>query len=129
MVVRTEEDKLLKAPLVVILGGKEYQIELLVIKDAREWRKKAAKVLSYIPKYANVSTDDAEGFAGAMSAMLVEMPDEMTNLFFEYAKNLDRDEIEATATEAELAKAIEAVMEVAFPLLRSMTSAWGKLAQ
>jgi len=128
MAKRTEAEKVVRASIVVMLAGKEHEIAPLVIRDAREWRKKAVKVLSGVTQYASISTDDPKGFANAINVMLVEMPDEMTNLFFDYAKNLDREEIEATATEAELAKAIEEVMEVAFPLLRSMTSSWGKLS-
>ena len=125
---RTEEDKLLRAPIVVTLGGTEFSIPPLVIKDAREWRKKMAKLLSKLPSYANVTTDNAEGFGIAVEAMLVGMPDEMTDLFFAYAKDLNRDEIEGIATEAEMAKAIGAVIEIAFPLVSSLTGALGKLA-
>ena len=42
---RTEEEKLCKAAIVVVLGGKEYQIEPLVIRDSRVWRGQVAKAL------------------------------------------------------------------------------------
>lgn len=129
MAKRTEADKLARGAITVILAGKEWEIAPLVIRDAREWRKKAVRTLSGVTQYASISTDDPQGFANAIDAMLVAMPDQMTDLFFDYAKKLDREAIESTATEAELAKAIEEVMEVAFPLLRSMTSSWGKLSQ
>jgi len=126
---RTEEDKLLRASITVILGGMEHAILPLVIKDAREWRKKLSKLIGRLPSYANTTTDDPKGFEVAVEAMLVSMPDEMADLFFGYAKNLSRDDIEAVATEAELAKAIEAVMAVAFPLVGSLTGVLGKLAR
>lgn len=126
---RTEEDKVFRAPIVVTLGGREYEIKPLVIKEAREWRKQFAKLIGKLPTYAGVTTDDPQGFEAAVEATLVVMPDEMANLFFAYAKNLDRETIESSATEAELAKAIEAIMEVAFPLVGSMTGALGKLAR
>jgi len=126
---RTEEDKVLRAPIVVTLGGVEYSIPPLVIKDAREWRKKLAKLLAKLPAYAKTTTDDAAGFETAISAMMVEMPDEMTDLFFAYAKDLDRDEIENTANEIELSKALEAVLEIAFPLVSSMTVALRRLSR
>ena len=126
---RTEEDKLLRAPLMVVLGGQEYSIEPLVIRDARKWRKKLSKLLARLPFYANVTTDNPEGFATAVEAMLVDMPDEMADLFFAYAKDIDRESIEASATEAELAKALEEVIGLAFPLVRSLTGALGRLAR
>ena len=126
---RTEEEKVLRAPITVILGGDEYDIPLLVIKDAREWRTKFAKLIGKVPGYIKVTTDDANGFVAASEAMLVTMPDEMTDLFFSYAKGLDREVIESKATEEELAKAISIVMDIAFPLVGSMTGALTRLSR
>lgn len=126
---RTEEDILFKSPITVILGGKKYEIELLVIRKAREWRKKMAKLFATFPAYAAVNTDKPKKFAEAMKGMLAEMPDQMADLFFEYAHNLPREEIEDTATEVELAEAISKLMSVAFPLLRSLTSSLEQLAR
>ena len=126
---RTEEQKLTKAPITVMLGGKEYEIKPLVIRDAREWRKKLASLLSQLPAYVNITTDNPEGFAQAMNAMVGGMPDQMADLFFAYAKDLPRDEIEASATEVELGEAFNVLMGVAFPLLKSLTGAMAKVAQ
>jgi hypothetical protein len=129
MVTRTEEQKLFRAPITVILGGKEYEILPLVIKDARIWRKKLSTLLGKLPGYTKVTTDDAAGFASAIDAMLVGMPDEIADLFFSYAKDLNREIIESTATEVELAGAFEAVMAVAIPLTSSLTGALGRLGR
>ena len=126
---RTEDDKVFRASITVTLGGKEYEIKPLVIKDAREWRKKFSALLAKLPRFANTSTDDPESFQAAVDSMLVAMPDEITDLFFAYAKNLNRDEIESSATEAEVARAIDAVMEVAYPLLGSLTGALRRMSQ
>ena len=125
--VRTEEDKILRAGMVVILGGKEYEIKPLVIRDAREWRKKLAGMMSKLPQYIQVTTDDVEGFESAINIMMVGMPDEIADLFFAYAKDLNREEIESNATEVELSKAFEAVLDIALPLLGSLAKAMGKL--
>ena len=127
--MRTEEEKVIQAGIKVKLGGKEYEVKPLVIKEAREWRKKLSALISKLPAYVGVTTDDAKGFEEAINAMLSSMPDKMADLFFSYAKDLNRDEIESTATEEELATAIEAVMAVAFPLARSLTGALKTLAQ
>jgi len=118
---RTEEDKLVQSPVVVTLGGKEFPIRPLVIKESREWRKKLIKVFGMLPKYLTMTTDNPEGFKEALDAMLGEMPDEVTDLFFSYAKDLDREEIESTANDNELAEAFQEVMKYAFPLSQSLT--------
>ena len=129
MTKRTEEQKVFRAPISVTLGGTEYHINPLVIRDAREWRRQFAGVLSKLPAYANVNTDDEAAFGGAVNGMLVSMPDDMADLFFSYAKDLDREKIEGEATEGELAVAIEQVMAVAFPLVGSMTQMLSKVGQ
>ena len=64
-----------------------------------------------------------------MSALLVEMPDVVVDLFFEYAKDLNREEIELVAVDSEIAKGFEQVVEVAFPLARSMVKTMERLSQ
>jgi hypothetical protein len=123
---RTEEDKLLRAGIVVILGGVEYSIPPLVIREAAIWRKKLASLLGKLPAYASTTTDNPAAFETAITAMLVSVPDEMTDLFFSYAKGLDRQEIEGTANEIELATAFGSVLKVAFPLVAGLTEAMGK---
>ena len=126
--MRTEEDKIVQAGIEVILGGNEYSIAPLVIKESREWRKRVVLLLSSLPAYAEVTTDTPDEFGEALNAMLVAMPDKVTSLFFDYSK-LDREVIEATATDAELAKAFEQVIEIAFPLAKSLTQTMKHLSQ
>jgi hypothetical protein len=128
MVNRSEEDKMLRAPIMVVLGGKEYEVRPLVIAEAREWRKKLAKLFSQVPKYTNATSEDEEAFSSAINSMIIGMPEEMNELFFSYAKDLDRDQIEREATEVELADAIVRVMDVALPLVRGMTRMMQRLA-
>jgi hypothetical protein len=126
--IRTEEDKIVQAPIKVTLGGKKYEVKPLVIKDSREWRKRVVQFLSPLPQYTNVTSDKPEQFMAALNAIMVTMPDQVTDLFFEYAKELNREEIEAIATESEVAKAFEQVVEVAFPLSQSMVTTLGVIA-
>ncbi len=116
---RTEDDIISQAGIEVILGGKRYEIAPLVIRDSRVWRKKAIALISPLPGYTNITTDDMESFASALTMLMVEMPDQCVDLFFEYAQNLDQKKIESKATDAELAKAFEQVLEIAFPLAQS----------
>ncbi len=126
---RTEEDKVTQAGIVVVLGGKEYEIAPLVIRDSRVWRKAVINLISGLPKYAEVTTDTPDEFGEALNAMLVAMPDKVIDLFFLYAKALNQEEIEAKATDAELAKAFTQEIEVAFPLAESMTKTMERLVQ
>ena len=129
VIPRSEEEIVSQADIVVILGGEEYRIKPLVIRDSREWRKKVIDLVAPLPGLVSITMDDKEGFAGALKEMLVVMPDQVLEHFFEYAKDLNRDEIEGKATDAELAKAFEAVMVVAFPLAASLPKELKRLSQ
>jgi len=126
---RTEEDKIVQAGIEVILGGEKYTIHPLVIRDSREWRKSVVDLIATLPKYTEVTTDTPGDFRDALDALLVAVPDSVANLFFQYAKNLNKEEIEASATDAELAKAFEQVVEIAFPLVQSLTKTMARLAK
>jgi len=113
---RSEEDKILQAPLKVTLGDVEYSIAPLVIKESREWKKKVIKLIAPLPKLAETALDTPESFEQALTTTLISMPEEVTELFFQYAKGLDRDNIESTTTDHELSQAFKEVIAFAFPL-------------
>lgn len=127
--LRTEDDKLCQAPIIVILGGKKYNVKQLVIRDSRLWRSDVVKAISTLPKYASVTTDNIEQFGDAINQMLMVMPNTVIDLFFGYAKDLDRDEIEAVATDNEVATAFGQVVDVSFPLAKSLVGTMTKLSQ
>lgn len=120
---RTEEQKIFKSPLIVVFAGKEYEVAPLVIKESRKWRQEVVKLMASLPKYAKTTTDDPEEFEGALTGLLVALPDSVVDLFFSYAKDLNRDEIEAVATDAEVAEAFKQVIALAFPLTQSLPEA------
>ena len=119
--MRTEEQILAQAPLKVVLGGKEYEVALLVMRDSRKWRADAAKLLASLPEVTGVDTDDPKAFGGAVGILMNVMPDTVCDLFFQYAKDLDRDEIEAVATDIELVAAFQVIRAAAFPFVQSVT--------
>lgn len=125
----TDKEKCSSTPIVVIFGGAEYKVEPLAIMYSREWREKVVRILKELPKYAKATTEAPDEFAEALQALLIAMPDIVIELFFDYAKNLKRDEIERIATDEEMAKAFEQVVQVAFPLAQSLVGALGKLGQ
>lgn len=119
MNTRADEQIVARAPIVVILGGKEYEVAPLVIRDSREWRAKVIKLIAPLPQLVSIKIDTPEEFGQALTEMLVTTPDQVIELFFDYAKGLNRAEIEGIATDAEMAKAFEEVIKVAFPLAES----------
>ena len=88
MTERTEEQKVGQAPIVVVLGKKEYEISPLVIRDSREWRKKVITLIAPLPGLTKATTRDMDKFEEALTTVVVTMPDQVIDLFFDYAKDL-----------------------------------------
>jgi len=110
--MRTEEEKVLQSPVKVILGGKEYEIKPLPIKYALPWCKSVIKAtITGLMANANVTSESPERFDAAMNDLLIERPEKLVDLFFEYARDLNKDEIMETASLGEIMDAFEAVKE------------------
>lgn len=125
--MRTEEQKISLAPVIVTLGGKEFKVRPLTLVESREWKQQAVKLLS--SGYEQIKTDDTkpEKFGNAFFAFMFESTDRLVDLFFSYAKDLNREEIEKIATEEEISVAWEKVREVAFPLAQTLVETMGKM--
>ena len=117
---RTEEQKLLQEPVVVLFGEQEYKIKPLTIVHAAAWRKRFIKLMGELTVLVQVTSDDA-GYMPALSKVLLDKPDELTDLFFEYVKDLNRSEIESKASSLQLLKAIEEVVKFESPFLGAAT--------
>jgi len=125
---RTEDQKLFHDPIVVVFAGKEYKIKPLPMKLSREWRQRVHKLITEYPKATRTKEGKPEEFGKAIENLMVNMPDELVNLFFDYARDLPREEIEAAGTDNEFLVAWGQVMEIGFPLLRGLATAIGILA-
>ena len=125
--MRTEEDKVALASVFVSLGRKEYEIKPLPLAESRVWKKQVAKMLT--EGYGQMKTDASEPdkFSTALLAFIIDSPETLIDLFFSYAKDLNREEIEKVATEAEIAVAWEKVREIAFPLAQTLVQTMGKM--
>lgn len=126
---RSEEQKIYQEGVKVVLGGKEYEVRPLKLREEREWRQKLADLVASLPQYANITTDNPEKFGGAIKVLMVNLPDQVVDLFFAYAKDLDRKAIEELSTGVEVAEAFKAVMTLAFPLPQALTEAMMKLSR
>ena len=80
---RTEEQKIIQEPVVVILGGDRYEIKPLVIKEAAPWRRKFIGLFNDLSILASVTSDAPDQFKSAMNEMLLNKPDAISDLFFE----------------------------------------------
>jgi len=125
---RSEEQIITQEPIIITFGGKQYEFKLLAYKEARKWRKEFAEVLKGMPIFVN-AVDSTEHFKQAVDGMFIDIPDKVVDLIFAYAKDLPRKEIEAVATDNEMAKAFEVIMEVGFPLSRAMVGAPAMLSR
>ena len=103
---RTEEEKIAQAGITVILGGREYEIRPLVIRYSGEWRKKSIPLISFLIGYSHKTS---EGLEEAITELFTTKTDEMIESFFEYARELNREEIEGIATDGDI---LLAFMEV-----------------
>lgn len=103
-----------KGSVKVILGGREYEIKPLAMKYSSPWRKKVISLVNSLSEYAKVTLDNPKDFSEALIQALMTMPDQMADLFFEYAKELNREEIEEVATDYEVIEAFGKVIELAF---------------
>lgn len=108
---RTEEDKITQAGIEVILGGEKYEIRPLVIKYSKKWRKKSLPLLANLFQYTRLTAEESnsEELEKAFTDLFTTKTDEILDSFFEYARDLNRDEIEGIATDGEV---ILAFMEV-----------------
>ena len=110
MMERTENQKVLQAPVKVILGGTEYEVKPLPLKDSLPWCKAVvAATVKGIASRSSISSDDPEKFDNAMTDLLYNKPEQLIDLFFRYAKDLDRAEIEGKATLNEIMDAFNTV--------------------
>ena len=125
---RSEEQKLYQDGIKVTLGGKEYEVRPLKLRAEREWRQELSDLMGSLPKLAKVTTDDPEAFSGAINTLMVGMPDQIVDLFFSYAKDLDRVAIEEVATSAEVAEGFKRLVALTFPLSQALTEAMMRLS-
>ena len=114
---RTEEQKLMQTPAIVKLGGKDYEIKPLPIILASPWRKKFVGLLMEGDDLSLVTSDNPKKFQEALADTLLKKPDELMDLFFEYAKDLDKNEIENIASSIEILTALEEVIAFESPFL------------
>ena len=126
--MRTEEDKVLQSPVTVKLGGQDYEIKPLPIKYSVPWVKKIVNLLIESSALTRVTSDTPDLWKEAITTLLSTNPTQIIDLFWEYARDLDKNTLEEVATSAEIMAAFEEVMTLERPLFKGM-QALGRISQ
>jgi len=113
--MRSEEQKVAQSGVTVTFGGAEYTIAPLPIKRSLPWTKKVVEVLTGVLPLIDITSDDP-GWGEALGQVMVARPEQLIDLLFDYAVDLDRGAIEEVATSAEIVNAFEEVMQLEAPL-------------
>jgi hypothetical protein len=128
---RSESDVLLKI-LRLKFGDKEYEVPVLRMKQAADWRKlffeKTQEVNQSLPmnfEEKGVSTAEvSKAISRGLTGALLSFPEKIPELVFSYAKSLSEEqktEILDSAYDAEFSKAFAQIWGVAFePFLASL---------
>ena len=125
--MRTEEQKIAREPVTASFGGKEYKIRVLTLGESREWKQNVAKLMDNSVSQIQTNDSDSEKFSKTLLSFMLDSPNTMIDLFFSYAKDLNREEIEQVATEEEISIAWDKVREVAFPLAQTLVQTINKM--
>ena len=121
---RTEADTAFQNPMTFVLGGVEHKVKLLPMKKSAAWRAAFSKSFGGIPGLKDLNIENPTEVITALETMVVKVPEKMFDLFFLYAEDLNREEIEEVAYDYEIAKAFSEIARVAFsPLLGSLVEA------
>ena len=124
---RSESDILTGAPIIVKLGGKDYEIPVLNNRKAAKWREKLFEALG--PLVANVDFTGIdlnsnhskvnEEMARKLSQEMLMFPEKLLELLIDYAgKALDEAQLmsdETKVTDEQIALAFAKVSEVGYP--------------
>ena len=126
---RTEEEILTQTGgIKVLLGGKAYTLPPPVIRKAKLFRQHLQELSIESNSLGQKVLDNPEEAEKEVMGFLMSMPERILDLFFEYAgDNLNREEIESTATEFEIAKAFVEVLKTASPLAAGLLRELGAM--
>lgn len=119
---RTEEQILARAPIILQFGGQSYEVPVLTILKARQWREKLIAEAKEIAGALNGDTNGRdESFFIGLGTVFLGFPEKMADLVFAYGPELPANDILESATEEELGIAFAQIMKVAFPFSRQLS--------
>ena len=121
----------------VTLGGQKYDIRPLPILQARTWRQAVKEplqlIISTVAGLPELSLQDLElssivALVQHLFSTVADAPDLILNWLYAYAPNIaeDKERIEATAFDVEVADAFAVVVKQVYPLARLASALGGK---
>jgi len=122
---RSDSD-ILRKILKLTFGDKEYEVPVLRMAAAAEWRKKffemTRDVASDLPaNFDEQSADLKSAISRGVFGALIEFPNKIPDLVFSYAPSLPKEEILEAAYDSDFKDAFQAIWGVAFaPFLSSL---------
>lgn len=112
---RPDEEAVLGAPLKVQLGGEIYSIKPLPYAKSRAWRKAWFDWVRRSTEFdANRKSGGDEWLAANMDGA-GKLGDDRVDLFFGYARQLNRKQIESVASYAELKAGFNKILAIERP--------------
>ena len=126
---RTEDQIIAEDPAKVLFGGDFYDLRPLKMFESREWRKVFFEEIATLGGEFNKEFAPRRGILAFLRPQktqvdllvrglrvgILQFPEKVADLFFRYAKDLPRDEIEKKATDREMVNAFLVVWGLAFP--------------
>jgi hypothetical protein len=122
---RSESD-IIKKTLTLKFGEKEYQVPVLRMRKAAEWRKEYFERTKEVSSAMIVDNIDDKGhlnkaIGNALTGALIAFPEKIPELVFSYATTLPKEEIMESAYDEEFANAFAQIWQVAFsPFLANL---------
>lgn len=108
----------MRAPIEVMFGEKKYEIKPLRILKSVAWRKALIIKMAEVAGQLQQITGSDAAFLKGLGYTLIQFPDILCDLVFQYATDLPREEVmheDTGATEEQMAVAFGKILQVAFP--------------
>jgi hypothetical protein len=117
---RSQDQILAQAPIEVTLGEVVYKIKPLRILKSRDWRQSMMTKMGEVTNTMRGDMGSDAAFLSGLGYVLLQFPEILADLVFEYAPDLPKDKImdsETGATEEQIAVAFSKILAVAFPFM------------
>lgn len=123
---KRSESEIVKKTLTLRFGEKDYEVPVLRMLQAAEWRKSyfaETKDVSASMMVENINDKGelSKAIGNALTGALIAFPEKIPQLVFSYATSLPKEKVTGDAYDHDFAKAFAQIWQVAFsPFLASL---------